>query len=438
MPISPILADSEHGQAIIQNLRDRFQIAGSSCRQKVEEIIASVRSLGDKALLDYTKEFDGATLTSNQLRVSEEEFLAAENEVTPTFKATLDKAISRITSFHEHEKEDSWVVTREDGTITGRMVHPVDSAGLYVPGGQGGKTPLVSSVLMNGIPAAIAGVKRMVMLTPPNEHGKINPALLVAARKVGIHEVYKSGSAWGIAALAYGTESIAPVDVIVGPGNQFVTEAKKQVSGRVRIDMIAGPSEVLILADDSAKPAFIAVDMLAQAEHDPMALAMLVTTSQHLADSVVVELKRLLPQLSRQNIAEQSIRQRGVILIADSINTAIDLANDFAAEHLELMLTDPYQAMTRIRHAGAIFLGNYSPEATGDYLAGPNHVLPTMGTARFSSALGVETFLKKSSLISYSKAAMLADAEDIQSLANLEGLSAHALSVAIRTEELDD
>lgn len=438
MPITPILAASEQGKATIQNLRDRFQMAGTSCRQKVEDIITAVRNHGDQALVDYTHQFDGSTLTSSQLKVSEAEFLAAENEVTPAFRATLDKAISRIRSFHEHEKEDSWVVTREDGTITGRLVHPVDSAGLYVPGGQGGKTPLVSSVLMNGIPAAIARVKRMVMLTPPNQEGTINPALLVAARKVGIHEVYKAGSAWGIAALAYGTESIAPVDVIVGPGNQFVTEAKKQVSGRVRIDMIAGPSEVLIIADDSAQPAFIAADMLAQAEHDPMALAILVTTSERIANSVVSELNRLLPQLSRQEIAEQSIRQRGVILIADSVSSAIDLANDFAAEHLELMLEDPYQAMTRIRHAGAIFLGNYSPEATGDYLAGPNHVLPTMGTARFSSALGVETFLKKSSLISYSRAALLADADDIQALANLEGLSAHALSVAIRVQDIND
>jgi len=438
MPITPILAASEQGKATIQSLRDRFQMAGSACREAVDEIIASVRSNGDQALIDYSQRFDGSTLTAHQLKVSEAEFLAAEQEVSPAFQATLDKAIARIRSFHEHEKEDSWVVTRDDGTITGRLVHPVDSAGLYVPGGQGGKTPLVSSVLMNGIPAAIAGVKRVVMLTPPNREGSINPALLVAARKVGIHEVYKAGSAWGIAALAYGTKSIAPVEVIVGPGNQFVTEAKKQVSGRVRIDMIAGPSEVLIIADDSAKPAFIAADMLAQAEHDPMALAMLVTTSKRVAHAVTVEIDRLLPLLSRQDIATQSISQRGVILIADSVNAALDLANDFAAEHLELMLADPYHAMTRIRHAGAIFLGNHSPEATGDYLAGPNHVLPTMGTARFSSALGVETFLKKSSLISYSRASLLADADDIQSLANLEGLSAHALSVAIRVQDTDD
>jgi histidinol dehydrogenase len=274
------------------------------------------------------------------------------------------------------------------------------------------------------------------MLTPPGPDGRINPALLLAARKVGIHEVYKAGSAWAIAALAYGTETIRPVDVIVGPGNQYVTEAKRQVSGRVRIDMIAGPSEVLIIADETARPAFIAADMLAQAEHDPMALAMLVTTSEALAQAVVQELHRLLPQLSRQEIAQKSLAERGVILVVETVAQALELANDFAAEHLELMVADPFQAMTRIRHAGAIFLGNHSPEATGDYLAGPNHVLPTMGTARFSSALGVETFLKKTSLISYSREALLADAEDILAIANLEGLSAHALSVAIRVQDL--
>lgn len=436
MPITPIRASSEQGKALIRKLRNRFQMAANDCRQKVEEIISAVRTNGDQALISYTNQFDAPALRIDRLQVTASEFQQAEEEVSAEFKATLDKAIDRIRLFHEHEKEDSWVVTRPDGTITGRLVHPVDSAGLYVPGGVGGKTPLVSSVLMNGIPAAIAGVKRVVMLTPPGKDCRVNPALLVAARKVGIHEIYKSGSAWGIAALAFGTKTIAPVDVIVGPGNQYVTEAKRQVSGRVRIDMIAGPSEVLIVADESAKPSFIAADMLAQAEHDPMALAMLVTTSEALAQEVLVALKRLLPQLSRQEVAAKSLEDRGVILVVETVDQALELANDFAAEHLELMVADPYQAMTRIRHAGAIFLGNHSPEATGDYLAGPNHVLPTMGTARFSSALGVETFLKKSSLISYSREALLADADDIQAIANLEGLSAHALSVAIRVKDL--
>ena len=320
---------------------------------------------------------------------------------------------------------------------TGRLVHPVDSAGLYVPGGQGGQTPLVSSVLMNGIPAAIAGVARMVMLTPPDKHGAVNPALLYAAQQIGITEIYKAGSAWGIAALAYGTKSIAPVDVIVGPGNQFVTEAKKQVSGRVRIDMIAGPSEVLIVADESGKAAYIAADMLAQAEHDPMALAILITTSASLATKVNEQLATLLPQLSREEIARCSLTERGAILIAQDLEEAVQLANLLAAEHLELMVDDPFQWLTRIRHAGAVFLGNHSPEATGDYLAGPNHVLPTMGTARYSSSLGVETFLKKTSLISYSRQALLNDAKDICAIANLEGLSAHALSITVRVKDED-
>lgn len=435
MIITPTKTAADKGKSLISSLQDRFQSSGSKCRQTVEEIIATVRAEGDAALMKYTQKFDSPNLTLDRLRVSPQEFEQASQSVPASFQKTLDKAIDRIRTFHEHEKEESWIVTDPNGTLTGRLVHPVDSAGLYVPGGQGGKTPLVSSVLMNGIPAAIAGVKRMVMLTPADQNGTINPALILAARKIGISEIYKAGSAWAIAALAYGTESIAPVDVIVGPGNQFVTEAKKQVNGRVRIDMIAGPSEVLIVADETANPAYIAADMLAQAEHDPMALAILITTSETIAKQTVQQIESLLPHLSRRDIAEKSLAERGVILIAASTDEALDLANLLAAEHLELMLAEPYQCMTRIRHAGAIFLGNYSPEATGDYLAGPNHVLPTMGTARYSSALGVETFLKKSSLISYSKERFLSDADDIMAIANLEGLSAHALSVAIRTSD---
>jgi histidinol dehydrogenase len=312
-------------------------------------------------------------------------------------------------------------------------VHPVDSAGLYVPGGQGGKTPLVSSVLMNGIPAAIAGVERRVMVTPPDENGAINPALLVAAQEIGITEIYKAGSAWAIAALAYGTETIPAVDVIVGPGNQYVTEAKRQVSGRVRIDMIAGPSEVLIIADETGEPSYIAADMLAQAEHDPQALAMCITTSKELAGQIAAELEKQLAKLSRAGIAKKSLSERGVILVAKNLEEAILLANRIAAEHLELMVREPFFWLTRVRHAGAIFLGRHTPESAGDYLAGPNHVLPTMGTARFSSALGVETFIKKSSLIAYSREALQADGGHIQLLARLEGLTAHANSVAIRT-----
>jgi histidinol dehydrogenase len=290
---------------------------------------------------------------------------------------------------------------------------------------------------MNGIPAGIAGVCRRVMVTPPDEHGSVNPALLVAAQEIGITEIYKTGSAWAIGALAFGTDTIAPVDVIVGPGNQYVTEAKRQVMGRVRIDMIAGPSEVLIIADNQATPAFIAADMLAQAEHDPQALAILLTTSKTVADTTVKELEIQLTKLSRADIARKSLEDRGVILISDSVDEAINLANDIAIEHLELMLEEPFHWLPKINHAGAIFLGNYSPEACGDYVAGPNHVLPTMGTARISSALGVETFLKKCSLISYSRQAFLNDADHIQNLANLEGLTAHARSVAERLDKID-
>ncbi|MFW8602003.1 histidinol dehydrogenase [Desulfobacterota bacterium M19] len=432
MIITPVTASSTEGQNIIKGLKDRYQSADDKRRQIVSAIIAEVRTRGDEALLEYTNKFDAPHLDLEHLRVSAAEIEAAESAVKPNLKAAINKAIDRVRDFHEHEKQESWLVTRDDGAITGRLVHPVDSAGLYVPGGQGGKTPLVSSVLMNGIPAVIAGVKRLVMLTPPSADGGINPALTYAASQIGIREIYKAGSAWGIAALAYGTASIAPVDVVVGPGNQFVTEAKKQVAGRVRIDMIAGPSEVLIVADKSANPTYIAADMLAQAEHDPLALAILITTSPELSRQVNEELAALLPRLNREKIARQSLNERGTILQAATLEEALELANILAAEHLELMIEEPFQWLPKIRHAGAIFLGSNAPEAVGDYLAGPNHVLPTMGTARYSSSLGVETFLKKSSLISYSRQALLNDGEYIMAIANLEGLSAHALSVDVR------
>jgi len=426
-------AGSHEGKEIIERLKDRFQAADSSCRDAVAEIIADVKARGDEALVDYTRKFDSPDFSHNQLRVSEKEMDEARSLVDDSFMETLELAASRIRAFHEQEREKSWFTFREDGVVTGRIVRPVDAAGLYVPGGQGGSTPLVSSVLMNGIPAAIAGVERMVMLTPPNREGKINPALIVAAAHIGIDEIYKCGSAWGIAALAYGTETIAPVDVICGPGNQFVTEAKRQVSGRVRIDMIAGPSEVLIVADQAADPAFIAADMLAQAEHDPQARAMLICLERELAEKVAAELARQAATLSRREIAEKSLADHGVILIADNLDQALDMANLIAAEHLELMIADPFASLGKIRHAGAIFLGAMAPESTGDYVAGPNHVLPTMGTARFSSALGVETFIKKSSVIAYTPEGLARDSEHIQRLALLEGLEAHARSAARRS-----
>jgi len=434
MIITPIEAESEQGRRQAAALLDRFHLADDGCRQAVTEVLEALKDRGDRALIEYIRTFDAPDFELSQLQVTREEIEKAYSNVDEEFKDTLRLAIERIQVFHQRQKEESWSMESDNGVTTGRLIRPVDSAGLYVPGGQGGKTPLVSSVLMNGIPASIAGVKRRVMVTPSNEQGAIHPALLVAANEIGISEIYKVGSSWAIGALAYGTETIPRVDVIVGPGNQFVTEAKRQVAGMVRIDMIAGPSEVLIIADKKANPAFIAADMLAQAEHDIQALSMLITTSRTIAAQVVLELEKQLEKLSRADIARTALADRGVILITKTLETAIELANGIAAEHLELMVEDPWKLVDSIRHAGAIFLGSYTPEAAGDYLAGPNHVLPTMGTARFSSALGVETFVKKSSIIFYSKTALAADSPHIQRLANLEGLTAHALSVKVRTQ----
>lgn len=432
MLISPVVLTSPEGEKLYNGLLDRFQAADSSCQQAVTDILEAVRVKKNEAVLEYGRKFDAPNLTREQLQVTCTELSKAYELVDDEFQDTLNRAIERIQTFHEREMEDSWLQTREDGTIVGRLVRPVDSAGLYVPGGKGGSTPLVSSVLMNGIPAGIAGVSQRVMVTPPSEDGSISPHLLVAAQEIGITEIYKAGSAWAIAALAYGTETIPRVDVIVGPGNQFVTEAKRQVSGMVRIDMIAGPSEVLIVADETANAASVAADMLAQAEHDPLALSILVTTHEPLVGEVLVELEKQLPLLSREEIARASLRDRGVIFIASDLEGAIEAANGIAIEHLELMIAEPWAQLPHIRHAGAIFLGSNTPEAAGDYFAGPNHVLPTMGTAKFASALGVETFLKKSSIISYSAAALEADGGHIMRLAKLEGLGAHANSVAVR------
>lgn len=430
--ISAVSIATPEGLKIVDDLLDRFQAADSSCQNSVSEILHAVKEKGDEAVLGYGRKFDSPNLTRDQLQVNSRELIKAYELVDSDFLETLTKAIDRIHGFHEREMEDSWMQTREDGTIVGRLVRPVDSAGLYVPGGKGGSTPLVSSVLMNGIPAVIAGVNERVMVTPPGEDGSINPHLLVAAQEIGITEIYKAGSAWAIGALAYGTESIPKVDVIVGPGNQFVAEAKRQVSGMVRIDMIAGPSEVLIVADKTSDAAHVAADMLAQAEHDPQALAILITTHEPLVSGVLEELERQLPLLNREDIAREALTNHGVILVASDLEEAIEAANAIAIEHLELDIEKPWEQLPNIRHAGAIFLGCNTPEAAGDYLAGPNHVLPTMGTAKFASALGVETFLKKSSIISYSKGALEADAEHIMRMAKLEGLGAHANSVAVR------
>lgn len=435
MIVKSLEARCPEGIEAVDKLMSRFETGDDSCTRAVADILEAVRTGGDEALLGYARAFDSPEIDLAAVTVSAAELRQAYDLVDADFQETLEIAVDRIQSFHQREMEDSWMQTREDGTIVGRLVRPVDSCGLYVPGGKSGSTPLVSSVLMNGIPAAIAGVQRRVMVTPPGADGAVSPYLLVAAQEIGITEIYKVGSAWAVAALAYGTETLPSVDVIVGPGNQYVAEAKRQVSGLVRIDMIAGPSEVLIVADSSADPDHIAADMLAQAEHDPQAMALVVTTDRALPDRIQAALQTRLPRLERQEIARQALAAKGMILVVDSIDEAVELANQIAIEHLELLIDDPWSQLPFIRHAGAIFLGSYTPEAAGDYLAGPNHVLPTMGTARFASALGVETFLKKSSIISYSKDGLMADAVHIKKLARLEGLTAHAASVSARFED---
>lgn len=398
----------------------------------VQHILEDVRKNGDKALVAYNRKFDAPELTAEQLEVTSSEMAAARRTVDRRFKRALNRAADQIAAFHQKQLPRSWFDTPRPGTFLGQMVHPVDAAGVYVPGGKGGETPLVTSVLMGAIPARIAGVSRVVMVTPPNRDGGVSPYLLAAAQKVGVDKVYKAGSAWAIAALAFGTETIAKVDVIVGPGNIYVTLAKKLVAGTVQIDLIAGPSEVLVIADAHADPEFVAADLLSQAEHDPLASAVLVTDSHALAEAVRDALQRQVAQLARRAIAEQSLRDFGLLVVVPDLAAAIDMANRIAPEHLELQVQDPFAHVDRVRHAGAVFMGDHTPEAVGDYIAGPNHVLPTAGTARFSSALSVNHFIKSTSLIHYTAAALRQEAEDIMCLARIEGLEGHARSVQVR------
>lgn len=400
--------------------------------QAVNRILRDVKIEGDAALVRYSRRFDAPEMTAESLVVTAEETAAARKRVDRVFMQALNRAASQIESFHRQQLPQSWIDTRRAGTLLGQMVHPVDAAGVYVPGGKGGATPLVSSVLMGAIPAKIAGVPKVVMVTPPLPSGEVAPHLLVAAQKVGVDTVYKLGSAWAIGALAYGTQTIPKVDVIVGPGNIYVTLAKKMVAGTVGIDTIAGPSEILIIADKTANPEFTAADLLSQAEHDPLASAILVTDSMELARSVQAALEAQLPALARAEIARQSLQAFGVILVVGQIETAIALANHIAPEHLELQIANPMDAVPQIRNAGAVFIGHFTPEAVGDYMAGPNHVLPTAGTARFSSALSVDNFLKKTSLIRYSPQALAQEACDIVCLAKVEGLGAHAKAIRVR------
>jgi histidinol dehydrogenase len=398
----------------------------------VSRICENVRRRGDQAVISYTRRFDSARMTIKSMRVSKKEYANAAQKVDRSFKRALNRAAANIKRFHEQQVRRSWMQTDRPGTLLGQLIHPVDAAGIYVPGARGGQTPLVSSVLMGVIPAKVAGVKQIAMVTPPTKGGGVSPHLLVAAKKAGVDAVYKAGSAWAIAALAYGTETIPKVDVIVGPGNIYVTLAKKILAGTVGIDMIAGPSEILIIADESARADFIAADLLSQAEHDVLSSALLITDSKKLAQAVVKEIKGRLADLPRAEIAGESLAKYGAVIVVRDIGVAIEMANRIAPEHLELQTRDPFEVVGKIRNAGAVFLGGYTPEPVGDYIAGPNHVLPTAGTARFASALSVDNFIKKTSLIQYTKKAFEREAPDIIRLAEIEGLGAHAGSIKVR------
>lgn len=396
----------------------------------VYEIIENVKKNGDKALFEYCKKFDKADLTS--LLVSKEEINEAVNSVEPEFLRILKDAAENIRKFHEKQKRNSFIINDTKGVVVGQKVIPVDRAGLYVPGGT---AAYPSTVLMDSIPAKIAGVGEVVIVTPPNSEGKVNPVILAAAYVAGVDKIFKVGGAQAIAALAYGTETIPKVDKIVGPGNAFVAEAKKQVFGKVSIDMIAGPSEILIVADAKTNPAVAAADLLSQAEHDKMASAVLVTDSYELAESVQRELEVQIPLLSRSEIARASIDNNGKIIVADNLMQAIDIANEIAPEHLELCVDEPFDYLDAIRHAGSVFMGRNCPEALGDYMAGPNHTLPTSGTAKFSSPLSVDDFVKKTQYTYFTREALSSVAKDVAYFAEKEGLTAHAKSAVIRTED---
>ncbi|WP_103109006.1 histidinol dehydrogenase [Brevibacillus reuszeri] len=401
-------------------------------QEAVQAILLEVRKRGDEALREYTERFDRVRL--QQFRVSEAEFAEASEQVTPEVKAALEEAAANIRDFHERQVRQSWFTTKESGTLLGQIIRPLKRVGLYVPGGT---AAYPSSVLMNAIPAKIAGVPEVVITTPPGADGKINPAILVAAQIAGVNEIYKVGGAQAVAALTYGTEQILAVDKIVGPGNIYVALAKREVFGLVSIDMVAGPSEIAVLADDTANPRYVAADLLSQAEHDPMSAAILVTTSQTLAEAVASEVERQLKDLPRKSIAEAAVRDHGAILVVNDLDEGFAVINRIAPEHLEIMIDEPFAHLGKVENAGAIFLGPYSSEPVGDYFAGSNHVIPTNGTARFSSPLSVDDFIKKSSVVSYSKSDLRENGHKIITLAEQEGLAAHGRAIAERLRDLD-
>ena len=417
---------------ILENLLKRSPNSYGEFESRVNDIIQNVRERRDEAIFEYTEKFDGAKIGKENIRVTEEEIAEAYELVDPKLLDVIRKALVNIRDYHAKQKQYSWFDSDESGIILGQKVTPLHTVGVYVPGG---KAVYPSSVLMNVIPAKVAGVKNVIMTTPCGKDGKVYPSTLVAAKEAGVDQIYKVGGAQAIAALAFGTESIPKVDKIVGPGNIYVALAKKAVFGYVSIDSIAGPSEILVLADETANPRFVAADLLSQAEHDEMASAILVTTSEELAKKVSEEVDSFVAVLSRKEIIQKSLDQYGYILVADSLEAAIHTVNEIASEHLELVTKNPFEVMTKIRNAGAIFIGEYSSEPLGDYFAGPNHVLPTNGTAKFFSPLGVDDFIKKSSIISYSREALEPVYKDIVQFAECEKLTAHANSIRVRFEE---
>lgn len=416
---------------ILEDLLKRSPNNYGNYEAAVAEILNKVRLEGDRALFDYTREFDKSEITKETIRVTEEEIQEAYDAVDPALVDVIKKALVNIRSYHEKQKQNSWFTSSEEGTMLGQKVMPLQRVGVYVPGG---KAVYPSSVLMNIVPAKVAGVDQIVMTTPPGKDGKVNPSTLVAAKEAGADEIYKVGGAQAIGALAYGTESIPKMDKIVGPGNIFVALAKKAVYGHVSIDSIAGPSEILVLADDSANPRFVAADLLSQAEHDELASAILITTSRDLAEKVSHEVEEFVKILSRKEIIQKSLDNFGYILIAENMDDAIEAANAIASEHMEIVTKNPFEVMMKIRNAGAIFIGEYSSEPLGDYFAGPNHVLPTNGTAKFFSPLSVDDFVKKSSIVYYSREALKKIHKDIEQFASSEQLTAHANSIAVRFE----
>lgn len=432
MSMRIIKLDEESKKNILEDLLKRSPNSYGEYEKTVLDILNDVRKNKDEAIFRYTYQFDKATITKDNLIVTEEEIEEAYQQVDPSLVEVIRKALVNIRAYHEKQRQYSWFDSKPDGTILGQKVTPLQRVGVYVPGG---KAVYPSSVLMNVLPAVVAGVDEIVMTTPPGKDGTVYPVTLVAAKEAGVQTIYKVGGAQAIGALAYGTESIPKVDKIVGPGNIFVALAKKAVYGHVSIDSIAGPSEILVLADETANPRFVAADLLSQAEHDELASAILVTTSEALAQKVSEQVDQFVNVLSRKEILEKSLENYGYILLVDSLEEGIDVANEIASEHLEIITKDPFQTMTKIRNAGAIFLGEYSSEPLGDYFAGPNHVLPTNGTAKFFSPLSVDDFIKKSSIISYSKEALEPIQKDIIQFATSEKLTAHANSIAVRFEK---